>query len=151
MAYIKANFKLTKTSSTNIFVEEVKLNTKYSSSFKFEFADRPLKYHPIIIKYLDSLKRNLKSSDRINIELCDKDLAVYYDLKSSRFWFNKVYLESTAEDQCTNILYDNSLDPEAFASQFVKNNVNLKEIDKVNKFIGACPELSANILRLEAR
>lgn len=151
MAYIKANFKLSKTSSTNIFVEEVKLNTKYSPSFKFKFTDRPLKYHPIIEKHLNNLTRTIKSTDKVNLELSGNDLEIYYDIKSLKFWFNGFYLEPTIVEESDDVAYDLSMDPNSFVSQFIKSYKSLKEVDKVFKFLDLCPADSANLLRLEAR
>lgn len=151
MAYIKANFKITKTSSTSIFVEEVKLNSKFSSNFKFQYSDRPLKNHPVIIKYLDTLKRHLKTVDHINVELSGSDLNIYYDLSKSKFWFNKCYLLPVEDDEQLDRPYDINMDPDLFTNNFLKINSKLKAVDKVNKFISLCPDESSIMLRLEAR
>lgn len=151
MAYLRATFKLSKTSQTNVFVEEIKLNSKYSSSFQFLFADRPLKYHPVVSNHLDNLKRNIKSTDNVNIELSESDLTTYYDLNSSKFWFNGRYLNSIECETSTDIPYDLSTDPHSYVEQFNKTYKSLNEVDKVFKFLDLIPAESTDILRLEVR
>lgn len=150
MAYINAVFKISKTSSTNIFVEEVKLNGKYCQSFLFDVNDRPIKFHPIILDHLNNLKRSLKSSDNVTIELSNSNIKDYYDISTNKFWFNKAYLLPVDKSEELDE-YNSSIDPNQYVINFNKKNSKMSDIDKLNLFLKFCPEDTVDLIRLEAR
>lgn len=145
MVSIDISFQLKFVVPTSVQLTKIKFNSSHSPEFNFRLEDQALSSHSFFFNLMKSKK--ITNGSWYTTCLRGNDLNTYFDVKTNKFWFNKVYLKSDFSDNEFD-LYDKKIKPEEFVSRFEKHFSKKTEISKINKFVDLIPLEHRNDVRI---